>query len=134
MKKLLAAMILTLGLMTTASANYTVARPIDSFLGNFLDHTYTVQDDFVSCWEHFGGSCDCAGQSACFWYEHGFGGSCTDGFFSQWTYGLNGVCHQATNNNAFYMPGNDQGTVSLGIRGMSFSIGMFGKWGAPDNC
>jgi hypothetical protein len=136
MKRLMVASLLTLtlGLASNASANYTVTRPIDSFLGNWLDHSYTVQDNWSSCWESFGGGCDCAGSSSCYWYEHGSGGSCTDSYFSQWTYGSNGVCHQATNNNAYYMPGNDQGTVSMSTRGMSISIGMFGKWGSPDNC
>jgi hypothetical protein len=136
MKKLMIASLLTLtlGIASNASANYTVTRPIDSFLGNWLDHSYTIQDNWSTCWESFGGGCDCAGQSACYWYEHGSGGSCTDAFFHQWTYGSNGVCHQATNNNAYYMPGNDQGTVSMSTRGMSISIGMFGKWGSPDNC
>ena len=136
MKKIMIASLLTLalGFASNASANYTVSRPIDNFIGNYLDHSYTTTDSW-SCVEKFGGSCDCASAgSACVWRQHGSGGNCTDAYFAQWTYGSNGVCHQATNNNAYYMPGNDQGTIGMAVRGMSISIGMFGKWGSPDNC
>src|SRR3954470_8223728 len=126
MTKFLTALLLTLGLATAADAKYTVSRPIDNVLGTVLDHSYTTEDSW-SCVEKFGGSCDCAGQSACYWRQHGSGGNCTDAYFAQWTYGSNGGCHQATNNNAYYMPGNDQGTIGMATRGMSISIGMFGK-------
>jgi hypothetical protein len=114
----------------SAEAKYTVGRPIDNALGTTLDHTYTTEEDW-SCVEMFGGSCDCAGQSACYYYQHAAGGSkCYQSFFSSnWTYLIQGVCHQATNNNAYSMGGPSPGYMGSQIRGMGTSVATFGYWG-----
>lgn len=134
MTKFLTALLLTLGLTTAADAKYTVSRPIDNVLGTVLDHSYTTEENW-SCVEQFGGSCDCAGQSACYVRQHAPGtNSCYDSnFFYRWTYLSQGVCHQATNNNAYYM-GGPGGITSSSIRGMGISTGMFGNWGTDGGC
>ncbi|HEY7956188.1 MAG TPA: hypothetical protein VII38_12890, partial [Polyangia bacterium] len=124
----------TLLIAAPADAGYTVSRPIDNFLGNWLDHTYTTFENW-SCVESFGGGCDCGGQSPCVWWEHAStNGTCTNSWFSaHWSYGVQGVCHQATNNQAYYM-GGPGGITNSSIRGMGLSIGMFGNWGTDGGC
>jgi hypothetical protein len=134
-KTFAAAALLATGLMLSSSADakYTVSRPIDSFAGTWLDHTYTTEDNWA-CVEQFGGSCDCANQNPCVWWQHAAGtNNCYDSWFSRWTYGVQGVCHQATNNNAYYM-GGPGGIMSSSVRGMGVSTGMFGNWGTDGGC
>jgi hypothetical protein len=137
MRMTIAAALIAMSMMVggNADAKYTVSRPIDNFLGNWLDHTYTIEDDWASCVEQFGGGCDCAGSTSCYWWQNGAGTSaCYDSnFFYRWTYGSQGVCHQATNNNAYYM-GGPGGITSSSIRGMGISTGMFGNWGTDGGC
>ena len=138
MKRTVAIAALVFGSMLVspvADARQTISRPIDNFLGNWLDHTYTGWANNVDCYESFGGGCDCAGSSSCYAYQNGdTAGSCSESYFdANWTYGSNGVCHQATNNVAWYW-GGPGGITSPNIRGMGISTGMFGNWGSPDNC
>ena len=111
-----------------------MSRPIDNLLGNVLDHTYTTYSNW-SCIESFGGGCDCAGQSPCQWWQSATANTsaCPGSWFNRWTYGVQGVCHQATNNEAYYM-GGPGGIVSSSVRGMGFSTGMYGKWGTDGGC
>jgi hypothetical protein len=135
MMKFVAVSVLMLGLVSTADAKYTIGRPIDNVLGTVLDHSYTTEDNQGQCVENFGGSCDCAGQSACYWYQHAAGnGNCYNSFFSRWTYLKQGVCHQATNNNAYYMGGPSPGYMGSGVRGMGTSVATFGYWGTDGGC
>jgi len=136
MTKYLLALLVTLGLASTADAKYTISRPIDNVLGTVLDHSYTPEDNQGVCVEKFGGTCDCAGQSACYWRQHAAGsGSCYDSnFFYRWTYLSQGVCHQATNNNAYYMGGPSPGYMGSAVRGMGTSVATFGYWGTDGGC
>lgn len=88
--------------------------------------------DNWSCLEQFGGGCDCAGQSACYWYTHGGGaGGCTDGHFSGWRYAVDGVCHQSANQVARHHNG---GIMGYSVRGMSWSVGIWGNYGSGSLC
>jgi len=136
MTKYLLALLVTLGLASTANAKYTVSRPIDNVLGTVLDHSYTTEENW-SCVEKFGGTCDCAGYTTnCVWRQHAPGnGNCYDSnFFYKWTYLSQGVCHQATNNNAYYMGGPSPGYMGSGVRGMGTSVATFGYWGTDGGC
>jgi hypothetical protein len=115
-----------------APAAYTVSRPVDNLWGVLFDHSYTANDDW-SCVESFAGECSCAGQNPCVWWQHGApGDSCTSAWFNaHWIYGIEGVCHQATNNNAWYM-GSD--VVSWSLRGMGWSTALWGNYGTDGGC
>jgi hypothetical protein len=146
MKKLAAAAVaLLLISVNVAASEYdqTQRRPIDSFLGNWLDHTYSYKyctsgtcspDSTWSCGESFGGGCDCAGNSDCTqlnagWEAYGtlWGYQCAS-WLSGRSYGSWGVCHQATANMNWYVLGN-QGNVTS-VRGWGISSGMFGTYGS----
>jgi hypothetical protein len=140
MKRLLTVAFVTLTLVSATSFAEigTIRRPIDNFIGNWLDHTYTVNDSSFACYESFGGGCDCAGNSDCTWL--GWGNSCgsdanatTCGNWisGNWTYGSQGVCHQASANENWYATCADLSTAWGGktVRGLSISNGMFGTWG-----
>ena len=86
----------------------TVSRPIDNFLGHWLDHTYATNQDW-QCIATFGGGCDCGSQGRCLWHEWGNqcgsdddARACGRWINAHWVYGVQGVCHQGTNNSAWY--------------------------------
>jgi hypothetical protein len=143
MKKMLIAAALVLGLSATAKADYTMYRPIDACLWSFchstpLSHTYTMYDSWA-CIEQFGGGCDCNGHSDCYYSEHGNAGTaCPNSWFNHWTYAINGVCHNATNNEAWYINGGNPGVMRSGqagyVGGFGFSVGAFGNWGTDGGC
>jgi hypothetical protein len=146
MKRTIAAAILLAGALLVsapASADYTVYRPIDVCLFSWCaqtsyTHTYTTHDDW-SCIEQFGGGCDCNGSSQCYWSDHGnAGSSCPNTWFSgHWSYAIQGVCHQATNNEAWYINGGS-GEMWAGdngyVGGWGLSTGVFGYWGTDGGC
>jgi len=115
-----------------SEAAYTISRPVENFGGILFDHSYTVNDDW-SCYEVFGGDCSCDNQSPCVWWQHGTpGNNCGKSWFDQnWIYAVQGVCHQATNNNAWYM-GSE--VVSWNVRGMGWSTGIWGNYGTDGGC
>jgi hypothetical protein len=128
-----AAVLLLWGAPSAAYGGYTVSRAAGGTAGRYVDHTYTTTDD-GGCWEGFGGECSCESGPACrTWQEAPVPRQCPGHWFYRWTYGVHGVCHQATNNEAFYM-GAPDGIVDVRVRGMGLSTALFGYWGTDGGC
>lgn len=144
MRKLMVGAVFAFSLLlaggSQAEQTGAVRRPIDNALGTFLDHTYSLYNGATWwCLESFGGGCDCAGQSDCTWAGYNGSGwknadratatTCASWISGNWTYLVQGVCHQATANENWYIQGTDLSGASPGVRGLSVSNANFGTWG-----
>lgn len=144
MNKLLGAAIVLTTLLGfgvgTAPANefdQVIHRPIDNWLGHLFDHSYSIYHwDGSSSWycnESFGGDCSCDGSSSCYVVDQGDEsyGNLWAYQCGQWvagrTYGVWGVCHQASANIDWYVTGGS-GNMSS-VRGWSWSVAAYGAFG-----